>query len=288
MPPGWQAKVTLGKAWHIMTIGSSSRFLEESTPAMVRRVVAGSGMVFVPVSPLVEWHSLHLPLGTDGLIAEGVAQALAEAVDGLCLRCLPIGLDEIRSPEFKRRQGLPPEAEVMGMNYPGFPVVGEYHDAAVLEAMLAVRLEALRRSGFRLAFVVSQHGGKGQDETIAAVAAAESRDGFRAEPLPLAKFGKMPADDPESGDFRLGGHAGLAETIQVMAFRPDLVRPGELPAGELSAAALGILHSGPVIPGEANPRRAGAAAAARWRDNLLRNLLAHVRQVAAGHGPAAS
>lgn len=263
-----------------MTLGSSSRFLEESTPGAVQRVVAGSGLVFVPVSPLVEWHSLHLPLGTDGLIAEGVAAALAEAVDGLCLRCLPLGLDEIRSPEFKRRQGLPPDADVMGMNYPGFPVVGEYHEATALATMLAVRLEALRRTGFRHAFVVNQHGGKDQDETIAAVAAARSQDGFRAEALPVARFGRMPGDDPEIEQFRTGGHAGLAETIQLMAFRPDLVRPGELPMGELSAAALGILHSGPVIPEQFNPRQASAAAAARWRENLLRNLLGHVRRSA--------
>ena len=54
------------------------RLIEEMTPRELLEVINKNGIAFVPVSPKYEWHSFHLPLGTDGIIAEEVSKNLAD------------------------------------------------------------------------------------------------------------------------------------------------------------------------------------------------------------------
>jgi len=44
--------------------------IEELRPKQIMDVVSKSSMVFIPVSPVFEWHSYHLPLATDAIISE--------------------------------------------------------------------------------------------------------------------------------------------------------------------------------------------------------------------------
>ncbi len=252
------------------------RFIEELRPRQIVDVCERTGLVFIPVSPLIEWHSFHLPLGTDGLIAEGVAAALAEEFDGLCCRCLPIALDEARDTKSKEQWGLPEEAEVFGMNFPTLPLQSEYHTPELMRGMLEARLTAFKASGFRTAFLVNHHGGAGQNETLGEIASECSDDTFVVSVLAVPSLNAFHEEGDRFLHLKVGGHAGLSETMQLMAFRPDLVDLDELPEGALSVAETGILHHEPVVPAEFNPRHATQDLADRWRKSVLENAAARI------------
>ena len=71
-----------------------------------------------------------------------------------------------------------------------------------------------------------------------------------------------------------GGHAGLSETLNLMAFHPELVDLTQLPEGELSVRQLGILHGQPTIersttpPCDAQGRQRNPADARRGRGEV--------------------
>ena len=88
------------------------RCIEFMRPEPVRDVIKSSGIVFIPVSPRVEWHGPHLPMGTDGIIAEECAKAMAEIFDACYFRCLPLGLDQIRNEKQLKSWGFPPETSI--------------------------------------------------------------------------------------------------------------------------------------------------------------------------------
>lgn len=254
-----------------------SRFIEELRPKQILEKIRNPGAVFVPVSPLIEWHSFHLPIGVDGLIAEGVAAALADKFDALCCRCIPMALDGFRSEKEKQAWGLDPQADVFGMNFPNLPLTTENHTPELLAGMVSARLTVLKTSGFRFAFLVNQHGGAGQNEQLAAVAEKFSNETFRVERLCVPKLNTFHEEGERFLHLKVGGHAGLCETLQLMAFRPDLVELDELPEGELSVAQTGILHGEPQIPAEFNPRRAAQDLADKWRESVLTNAATRVR-----------
>jgi creatinine amidohydrolase len=238
--------------------------MEEMRPAAVAACAQAGQPAFVPVSPCLEWHSYHLPLGVDGLIAEAVAARLASLCAGVHCRCLSLGLDEIRKRDFKQQQGLPLESEIYGMNFPDLPVGSEYVEPALLSGAVQARLTMLQRCGFQACFIINHHGGRGQRETLETVARQAASDGFIVTVFQVQRFDKRDLPETERRMLSVGGHAGLAETLQLMAFRPELVDLAELPDGELEVRTTGILHSQPRIPPEANPHRAVLAVAQRW------------------------
>ncbi len=255
------------------------RFVEEIRPRQIMDVRDRTGIVFIPVSPLYEWHSFQLPMGTDGLISEGVAGALAEEFDALCCRTLPVALDVFRTEDEKELWGLPKEADVFGMNFPTLPLQSEYHNAELMNGMVKARLKAVKESGFRYAFLVNHHGGAGQNATLAEIAAEFSDDGFTVYVLSVPDQNTFHEEGARSLYLKIGGHAGLLETMQLMAFRPDLVDLDELPEGTLSVAETGILHGKPKVPAEFNPHYATQELADKWRESVLENAAARVREI---------
>lgn len=254
-------------------------FIEEMLPRQVVEKVHNPGIFFLPVSPLIEWHSFHLPLGVDGLISEGVSRALAEEFNALCCRCLPIALDEFRDPKTKKQWGLPENADVFGMNFPDLPLTSEYHTPDLMYGMVTARLKALKHSGIRSVFLVNHHGGAGQRETLEEIANIFSDDSFCVTALAVPPLNTFHEDGERALYLKAGGHAGLSETIQTLAFRPDLVDLSQLPAGELSVAESGILHGKPTIPAELNPHFAAQDLAEKWRTSVLKNGAKKVREV---------
>ncbi|MBI5725452.1 MAG: creatininase family protein [Planctomycetes bacterium] len=252
--------------------------IEEMRPRDIKALTENPGIVLVPVSPLFEWHSWHLPVGCDGLIAEAAARAVAQRIGCACCRCISMGLDEWRSPKFKETMGLPADAKVFGMRFPGLPVVSEYVEADELRKAVAARLAAMRGTGFRRAYVINTHGGVGQAPTLDEICKAASGDGFTARLLLTHSHSKVDRKGWEGDCLRIGGHAGMSETLQLMAFRPELVDLDEQPEGELSVAATGILHSSPTVPAEFNPRRAPAELAHAWRKAVIAGLAAQIER----------
>lgn len=238
-------------------------------PQQIVAAAREPGLVLVPVSPAFEWHSLHLPVGTDAIIVEEIAQRLALHFHAVYFRALSMGLDEWRGAEFKAQQGLDPNAGVFGMNYPDLPLGSEYVEAFAMQSVLESRLRAIRASGFRLAVLLNHHGGCGQFPLLDRLASTWSADGFHVLSL-NTRLGEDFQPPPQfTHHFEFGGHAGIAETLHLMAFRPDLVDTNALPEGPLSAANAGILHHDPEIPASLNPRRAQVELAQAWGQHLL-------------------
>ena len=249
------------------------RPMEELRPAQIVAARERSGCAFVPVSPTVEWHSYHLPTGTDALVSEALCRLAAERVGGVWLRPLPLGLDEWRPPETLRQWGFNGNEAIFGMRFPGLPLTSEYGEADTLHDLVACRIAALKGTGFRHVFLVNHHGGRGQHAALDQIAAATSDSAFHVYAVRTYQFNTLGAAFDGTG-----GHAGYSETHWVLAFRPELVDTSALPAGTLSVREFGILHDTPLIPEKYNPRNCSLEIANALRENVVENFVAFVQR----------
>jgi len=191
--------------------------LELMAPAEIAAARERVPVAFVPVSPL-EWHGPHLPLGTDGLHAHHVALRVSQRVGGVVLPPLFVGTDGQRDGAMLERLGLPRDADVFGMDFPGFPTKSLYYDEQVVETVVGETVRALRRDGWRLVVLVTGHGAPEHARALARV------DGAR---LVSCAEGS--------------GHAERWETSVVLALDPSLVHLDRLPEGTLRYAEHGIV-----------------------------------------------
>jgi len=253
--------------------GSKNYLIEELRPRQIMDVVSKSSMVFIPVSPVFEWHSYQLPLATDAIIAEEVSRLMAIHFNGVYFRALSVALEEWRKPEFLTQFGIPDTAKVYGMDFPGLPVKGEYHRSGppFLREAVEARLTAVKNTGFKYAFLLNCHGGKGQNETLDEIAKEWSSKDFKVISIFPNRFNEYKPDKDHELYLKAGAHAGIRETHFLMAFRPDLIDLNEIPAGDLKAAEYAIYHSSPIIPDELSPRHALESIAKEVRKSILEN-----------------
>jgi creatinine amidohydrolase/Fe(II)-dependent formamide hydrolase-like protein len=250
-----------------------NHLIEELRPKQIMDVVSKSSMVFIPVSPVFEWHSYHLPLATDGIIAEEVSRLLAIHFNGVYFRTLSVALEEWRKPEFLAMFGISDKIAVYGMDFPGLPVKGEYHKSgpAFLRDAVEARLTAVKNTGFKYAFLLNCHGGSGQQETLEKISEEWSGKDFKVVSIFPNRFNTYKPDKDHDLYLKAGAHAGLRETHFLMAFRPDLIDLKEIPAGDLKAAEYGIYHTNPTIPDALSPRHALESIAREVRKSILEN-----------------
>ncbi len=253
----------------------SSRPAEEMRPGEIVAARERSGCAFVPVSPAFEWHSFHLPMGCDALIAESISRLTAEQVGGIWFRPLSFGLDEWRPERQLVPWGFDKADRIYGMNFPELPLASEYNEPPAMRAAVTNRLHAIKDSGFPRAFIVSSHGGTGQTPVLEALARECSESGFEVHFV-----GTNALSDVTDESLRVGGHAGLAETTWLLAFRPELVDLTCQEEGELSVRRAGILHSKPTIEPEHNPRHVSLAVACALRESVVSNFVKLVRETA--------
>lgn len=166
--------------------------------------IAGPGSVVLLPIAAVEQHGPHLPLHTDTIIAEAVAEAVDDgSLDLWVLPTLAYG---------KSNEHLP---------FPGTITLTSETLLRVLDEISA----GVARAGFsRLAFL-NTHGGNSALLTVAA-RDARVRHGLMVanlQPTPLA--GPMGRGEIEiqKDEARYGMHAGRAETSIMLVLRPDLV-----------------------------------------------------------------
>ena len=156
----------------------------------------------------LEWHGPHLPFGLDGLVAEAFSEQLASRTGAVLLPTTYLPITAL-----PHAQSIPFRAEV---------VRGAWQDL----------LLGLGAGGFQLVCLISGHYAQGHEIVLAEVAEWITRErGARVlAGTPLALLG-----DPALLD-----HAGLWETSQLLAIRPDLVDLEALPSGsKLPVAILG-------------------------------------------------
>jgi creatinine amidohydrolase len=245
--------------------------IDEMRPGEIIEARDRSGLAFIPVGPL-EWHGLHLPYGTDAIIAEGICKAAAEKVNGVYFKPLNFGLDSYRNSKQLSMWGFKEDDKIFGMDFPGLPLVSEYCDQDEMQKGIIRRLEFIKNCKFRAAFVINHHGGENQIPFIKSICEGFSGKDLIAEPIYSMDYCTIETGLPRF----VGTHAGIWETQMMMAFRPDLVDTSKIPYGTIRTDKLGILHNKPLIEEKYDPRNADKNTAERIKENILKNLLKYI------------
>lgn len=203
----------------------------------------------VAVAPwgALEWHGPHLPFGLDGLVADSFAEQVAARTGAVLLPVSYLPVTALPHPH--------------SIGFPAEPV------------RLAVErlLESLAAAGFRLACLVSGHYAHGHELVFAELAEAVTR---RGELMVLAATPLALLDDPELLD-----HAGLWETSQLLAYRPELVELQAIPDGPLPP-------TGEIAVLGQDPRRATAERGRQVLDRALDAWAGWIERLLGGRGPA--
>lgn len=188
--------------------------------------------LIIPLGAL-EQHGPHLPLDTDALIAEAVAERVAQRA-GECVvsPCIPIG------------------ASSHHLAFPGTASLSN----ETLRSVLAEVIQTLLSHGFRGAYLVTGHAGN-----VGAMAAAIAELGPAEQSL-VVSFDDWPAQrdavhrvaEEQLGMDRevVGTHGGHFETSILLAIAPDRV--------DMASAVAG--HVGPAASASAKLRSEGMAA----------------------------
>jgi len=169
----------------------------------------------------IEQHGPHLPLGTDHLIAETLAQGLAARLeDAVALPALALGCASEH------------------LDFPGTLHI----EPETLEAILRDLLGSLVRHGFERVFVFSAHGGNVDALNDMRARLVASAPGLALRIETDLRVGSMQARVVESellaGD-SAGPHAGEYETSVVARLRPGSIRREALRPGRVVAEGAG-------------------------------------------------
>lgn len=164
---------------------------------------AATCLLAVPVGS-TEQHGPHLPLGTDTMVAEALAEALAG-----------------RRPDVVVAPAVAYGASGEHGTFPGTLSIGTDATAALL-------IELIRSAdAFRGVVLVSAHGGNAEAlDRARRTADAEGRSVLAWSPA-ADRLAAVAAEHGAAAD----AHAGWVETSIILAVRPDTVRPGAARAG---------------------------------------------------------
>ena len=219
-------------------------------PQQIIEARARAPIAYVPIGPM-EWHGPHLPVGMDMLHAYRMALEAARLTGGVVLPPLPLGTETYTDAERLRHRGFTGDERVHGMDYPGFTLPSLYTEESVMGVAVAEVIRVLKRQAFKVIVIVNGHGAPNHRATLQRIATEQSEPG-RVAVLLTGYF----------YDTNYREHAAIGETSFLLAYHPETVDLGALPAlpEPLPYVAFGILDR-PTIVGEPSP---GFAVAAEW------------------------
>ncbi len=180
--------------------------MERLFPAEIAERLAVQPLLVLPIGTL-EWHSHHLPLGLDGIVAAGICDRLADLSDAV----------------------LAPTTywAVGGVPYPYTLDLS----GALVEPLLVSVFEQFGAMGFRVLVAFTGH--FGLNHTLALKRAAwTAMQTSGVTVLPVTEY------DPVT-DLYQGDHAGPGETSLLWALEPTLVRLDAVPASTLLDGVIG-------------------------------------------------
>jgi creatinine amidohydrolase len=183
----------------------------ELFPTDLAAIQAAAPLAYLPWGAL-EWHGPHLPLGMDGITAEHVAERLVQRTGGVLLPTTWWPVTAL------------PHPTSLSVNH------------KVIRVLLSQIFQGLAASGWRIVVLISGHYAHGHELVLIEAAEAAIKDlGLLVLTLP-----PMALIDEDMLD-----HAGLWESSQLMAIRPDLVRLEKLGDGKLDVASSAVLGQDP-------------------------------------------
>lgn len=170
--------------------------LETLFPNQLQARLETCPLLILPVGT-IEWHSHHLPLGLDGLVAEAICERTADAAEAVLA---PVSYWAVGGVPYPYTLKLPAE---------------------VVEPLLVAAFEQFGAMGFRV--IVAFTGHFGLDHTLTFKRAALTV----MERSPVTILAVTPYDMVT--DIYLGDHAGTGETSTLWALRPELVQLDAVP-----------------------------------------------------------
>jgi creatinine amidohydrolase len=172
--------------------------IEELHPHELEERLAEQTVLVLPVGTL-EWHSHHLPLGLDSILAEEICTRIADRLSAVLA---PSGYWAVGGVPYPYTLDLPQE---------------------FIERLYESALTQFANMGFRVILAFTGHFGLAQTLALKraackAMQACRDTQGCPAAILPLTEY-DLTTDLGYDGD-----HAAMGETSLLMAVRPDLVR----------------------------------------------------------------
>lgn len=175
----------------------TARFLKQMNTVQVESLLGTEAPLFLPIGT-IEAHGRHLPVGTDTLCAEKVAETLSIALDGVIAPSFEYGL-----------------TKVLAQTSPA-----SFFPEELFEAFIEKVIENFHKQGFKTIIVVNGHGGN--REALRKVARRLSR----VSPIALSVINWWLISEKfvePAFACRPGGHAAIEETATMLHFFPELV-----------------------------------------------------------------
>ena len=184
-------------------------------------------VAYFPLGTL-EWHGRHMPLGADGIQAQGVFELLAEKYGGIVLPMLFVGPDCMAEANGIEYYGMETHGFEKG-KYQYLPGNNYYIEEDLFAKLLDSIMRNLSRSGFK---IVMAHGH------------GPSTDTFRKHKEEyFEKYGLITYCLFDLGYTGFDGiqtdHAATNETSITMALKPDLVNLNNLPKDKIPVSVSG-------------------------------------------------
>lgn len=178
-----------------------SVFLHEMTHVEVERKVKEGAVVIIPMGS-VEQHGVHLPLGTDVLVALEISRRVAEKTGSIVAPALWVGFSKEHM-AFKGTLTL---------------------ESETLLRVVRDVVKSLASHGFRKIVVINAHGG---NDAALRLAVSELNMSLGVDALyigPSELTSLLPPELQRQLEESMDLHAGILETSIVNLVRPDLVR----------------------------------------------------------------
>jgi creatinine amidohydrolase len=179
-------------------------------------------VVYLPIGPL-EWHSRHLPLGTDPLHAEAVARGAALETGGVVLPTFFWGSEMERSEKMLKNIGFKGDEWIVGMDFPANSMESLYIPEDAFSIAVREYLRLLVKQGYKLIVIVNGHGGENHLRVLKNLAAEFTAT---TDSVVINALGTT-IPDPEDEDS--SGHATKCETSILSYLFPDSVDLSVLP-----------------------------------------------------------
>ena len=183
-----------------------------SWPEVTARIEGGRDTVVMALGAF-EQHGPHLPLETDVLLGDHLAQVIADRLDAFVAPTVTIGCSH-------HHLGFPGTLSLSDETFAG--VVGDL-------------VSSLARGGFRRVVLLPSHGGNFAPLARAMKKIGDTVDGLRVtaltDPAPLFSPAQIGADEFGVPLGEGGIHSGEWETSMIMAIHPELVHLERAEAG---------------------------------------------------------
>ncbi|MCB0195353.1 MAG: creatininase family protein [Anaerolineae bacterium] len=173
--------------------------LEKMFPDEIQSRIETNPILVLPFGT-VEWHSHHLPVGLDGLVAEGICRQAATLADAVLA---PVSYWAVGGVPYPYTLNLPID---------------------IIEPLLVAVFEQFGAMGFKVIVPFTGHFGLDQTLTIKR-AALTVMDRSPVTILPLTEYDLVT-------DIYKGDHAAEGETALLWQLYPDLIRLDAVPADE--------------------------------------------------------